>query len=93
MRDADSRRQRLAWEMALNLRGPSREAWLVRAVTDGPGPVRLTAVRGLAQDGQAQKQMDLFIQAAKDNDSDVATAAAMMSTIFLRIARICDAFA
>jgi twitching motility protein PilT len=37
--------------------------------------VRLTAVRGLAQDGQAQKQLDLFISAAKDPDSDVATAA------------------
>jgi twitching motility protein PilT len=89
MRDADSRRQRLAWEMALNLRGPSREAWLVRAVTDGPGPVRLTAVRGLAQDGQAQKQMDLFIQAAKDNDSDVA-AAALEAIIALPDARVID---
>jgi twitching motility protein PilT len=89
MRDADTRRQRLAWEMALNLRGPSREVWLVKAVTEGPGPVRLTAVRGLAQDGQAPKQLDLFIRAAKDADSEVS-AAALEAIIALPDARVID---
>lgn len=89
MRDADTRRQRLAWEMALNLRGPSRELWLTKAVTEGPGPVRLTAVRGLAQDGQAQKQLDLFIRAAKDADSEVS-AAALEAIIALPDQRVID---
>jgi twitching motility protein PilT len=75
MRDADSRRSRLAWEMAMNLRGASREQWLVRAATEGSPPVRLTAVRGLAQDGLAKTQMELFLTVAKDPDQEVAAAA------------------
>jgi twitching motility protein PilT len=72
MRETDSRRSRLAWELALGLRGASREGWLTRAVREAPGPIRLTALRGLAQDGSAPRMMDLFLEAAKSEDSEVA---------------------
>lgn len=75
IKDKISTRQRLGWEVALNMPGEVRLKYLERAVTDAPPAFRPTALQRLLQDRQPEQIADTLVRLARDPDPRLAAVA------------------
>ncbi len=69
IKDASPMRQRLGWEVALELPPEVRGAYVERAVKEAPGPMRVQALNRVVQDkGGAAGAKAILMEAAQDNE-------------------------
>lgn len=73
--DRSGQKQKLGWDIALNLRGALGEKYLVRAVEDAPAMMQVTALQRLVKLKDPNELIDTISQAAKSENERLAAAA------------------
>ena len=72
----DPGQRRLGWAVALELREDVRAGYLIRAVSEAPAALRVTALQRLLQSGNPRQHLDLLVDLASDStDAKLSTTA------------------
>ncbi|MEZ4409121.1 MAG: PilT/PilU family type 4a pilus ATPase [Polyangiales bacterium] len=75
LRETVDARRRLGWEIALEVRGPARLAWVERCLREGPPALRPVALQRALGEGHAEAMRPLLLASASDRDDAVRTRA------------------
>ena len=75
LKDRAQEKQRLGWELALNLSGPLLEKFLIRAIKEAPDIMKVSALQRLVRDTDPKSILTILIDAAKAKDPRLAAVA------------------
>jgi twitching motility protein PilT len=74
-RDGNPQKQRLGWDIVLNLQGQVGEKYLEKAVTQAPAAMRVTALQRLIKQSKLEQIMGILVACAKGTEERLASTA------------------
>ena len=74
-RDGNAQKQRLGWDIVLNLQGQIGNQYLEKAVAQAPKSMRVTALQRLIQQAELPDIMSILVRCAKGEDERLAATA------------------